>query len=252
MQADGLQFGVIRTLVAVCVLLFASTIGVNVAKAIGDPVSQPVAADNSNPTGSQSTFESNSAKLSDVPQKEKRKAEVLLARRQVVLDFLEQHFPELRESILKSEKKSPRRSRVAIKRIEKDVLYLQKIQQKQPGKFDLVVQQWKLKTEIEITIAKYSGKETDDQLKSRLKPLIKEMVEVRKSILKFDRQITSNRLDKLDKMLLNLETNAERVAEKRFRSFQTSIDAIRAKQKSKQKNSKAKSNKDIPKSAVAP
>ncbi len=240
-----------------CAFVLTATVGLNTAQATGNPVTQNSPAENTSSTIPRVNVDSNSTQvnpkskqLSDAQSKEERKAEAHRIRRLVVLDFLEQHFPELRKSILKSEQKGPRRSRNAIKRIERDIIHLNELKQKHPGKFELAVAQWKVKTQIEITIAKYAKKENDAQLKQRLKPLVEEMIVVRKSILEYDRLAVKKRLGKINQQLFNLEDNVQRVVEHRLRLFQNSIDEIRTKQNMKQMN--FETNPDRANSEVKP
>ena len=262
MRIAGLQVDAsvaVATICGVCAFVLATTVGINIVEATGNPVTQFTPAENTSSTIPQVNVDSSSTQLepeskrhSGTLSKEERKAETHRVRRLVVLDFLEKHFPELRESLLKSEQKSLKKSRNAIKRIEWDIIHLNGIKQKHPGKFELAVEQWKVKTQIDITIAKYAKKENDDQLRQRLEPLIEEMLMNRKSILEFDRQTVTKRLGKIDKQLSNLENNSERVVEHRLRLFQNSIDEIRTKHKMKKMKSETTSKSDRARSEEKP
>lgn len=165
--------------------------------------------------------------------KEKRRAKAFQSQRDIVVDFLGQHFPELQKSLLKSEKKSPVRFRNAVSRLEADVIRLRNIEQKKPAKFELMVDLWKLKTQAEMTIAKYARKESDSQLEERLSPLLDQMLDIRKSVFELERQSAVNKVSKIDKRLLHIENDRARIIENNLRSFQKSADKIRGKQKRK-------------------
>jgi len=212
------------------VFALASVISVDVAVAINDPVKQ------SEPASSATAVDikQKSTATPDVQSRQKRKSKAFYARRQVVLDFLDQYFPELKISLLKSEKKSAGKFRNAVSRLESDIVRLRKFEQNNPERFELMVEQWKLKTQIEITIAKYAKKESDQQLEERLRPLAEQILDIRKSILKLDQQTMVRKLANIEKRLLNLESNATRVLERHMRSFQKSADKIRVKQKERQ------------------
>jgi len=218
---------------------------INVVEAIHDPVLQSTPSEDTNSPVAQEDVESKSTQSSNAQSRQNRRAEAFRNRRQVVLDFLEQHYPELRESLLASKEKSLGKFRSAINRLEKDVIRLQNVEQKQPKKFELAVEQWKLKTQIEVTIAKYSKEENDDQLEQRLRPLIVDMLG--KSILNFERQSISKRLAKIEKRLLNLETSTEPAIQHNLRLFRKTANKIRAKEKKKldqRKSSESKADLD--------
>jgi len=223
MRFARLQSDRSMTRAAICCIsafVLAWGVGVTVAEATQDPFTQ-------------STPSKDATRSSNAQLRQERKAKAFQNRRQAVLEFLEQHYPELQESLLASKEKSLGKFRSAINRLEKDVIRLQNVEQKQPKKFELAVEQWKLKTQIEITIAKYSKEENDDQLEQRLRPLIVDMLDIRKSLLELDRQSVSKRLAKIDKRLLKLETNPENAIQHNLRLFRKSANRIRAKQKKK-------------------
>ena len=221
------------------VFALASIADVDPINAASDPVKQSARSETSSSAVNLKVKKvdgnSNSASSPDDLSKEKRKAKVLKARRQVVLDFLDQYFPELKTSLLNSEKKSPGKFRSAVSRLSKDIIRLRNIEQNQPAKFELMVEQWKLKTQIEITIAKYAKKESGDQLDERLNPLVEQMLDIRKSIFVLDRESTVKRLSSIDKKLHYLENSRDRAIQNNLRLFRKSADKIRSKQKGKSK-----------------
>jgi hypothetical protein len=215
----------------VCVFALASLIVVGVVDA-HDPVTQSSPPETvSSVTGAEIKPEPTLSP--NVLSKEKRKGKAFVNRRKVVLDFLGEHFPELQESLVKSEEKSQGRFRNAISRLETDVIHLRNLEQKRPAKFELMVDLWKLKTQIEITIAKYAKKESDSQLKERLNPLTEQMLDVQTSITKLERQFAVQRISSIDKRLLHFENNRARIIENNLRSFQKSAEKIRTKQNRK-------------------
>jgi len=209
----------------VCVFALVSTVSVGVVDAVHDPVTQ-----SSQPETDSSTtkVDIESKSTADVLSKEN-----FQNRRKVVLDFVGQHFPELQKSLLKSEKKSPGKFRNAISRLEKGIIRLQKFEQKNPPKFELLVDLWKLKTRIEITLAKYANKESNSQLDERLRPLVEQTLGIRTSIAELDRQSAAKRISNVEKRLLHFENDRERIIKNQLSSFQKSADKIRAKKQRK-------------------
>jgi len=177
--------------------------------------------------------EPKSTSSTKVLPKEKRKKKAFQLRRKIVLDFVGQHFPELQESLLKSEKKSPSKFKHAVSRLEVDVVHLRKVEQRNPKKFELMAKQWKLKTQIEITIARYAKKETNIQLEERLSPLVEQMLDLRTSIFELEREFAIKRIDIMDERLLHVEKNRERIIKNNLRAYQMSANKIRDKQENK-------------------
>lgn len=224
----------VAAIFGVCVFALASVVVIGVVNA-SDPV----------PQASQPKTDSSAAKVDikskstadvstpDVLSKEKRKEKKFQNRRKVVLDFVGQHFPELQKSLLKSEKKSSGKFRNAVSRLERDIIRLQKFEQKNPPKFELLVDLWKLKTQIEITLAKYANKESNSQLDERLKPLVEQTLSIRTSIAELDRQSAAKRISNIDKRLLRFQNDRERMIKNQLSSFQKSADKIRAKKQRK-------------------
>lgn len=172
-------------------------------------------------------------------------------RRDAVLEFVGKHFPELQTSLIKSEKKYPSKFRSAIYRIGKEVSRLNALEVDRPEKFELAVEQWKLKTKIEIKIARHAKKENDEQLKERLRPLVEKMLNNRVAIMEIDRRYIVQRLSHIDKNLQRLQDHLPRAVEHNLSTFQDSIDKIRAKQKKKSKGSKSLSGSN-PQSSQPP
>ena len=144
----------VAAIFGVCVFALASVVVIGVVDA-SDPVpqaSQPKTDSSAAKVDikSKSTADVSTADVStpDVLSKEKRKEKKFQNRRKVVLDFVGQHFPELQKSLLKSEKKSSGKFRNAVSRLERDIIRLQKFEQKNPPKFELLVDLWKLKTQL--------------------------------------------------------------------------------------------------------
>lgn len=247
MQVARAQLGgatSVAVIFGVCVFALASMVNVGVVDA-HDPVTQ-----SSQPemTSSVTTdkVEPKSTSSPDVLSKEKRRSKAFQTRRNNVVDFLGQHFPELQTSLLKSEEKHPVRFRNAVSRLDADIIRLRNVEQKKPAKFELMVDLWKLKTQAEMTIAKYARKESDSQLEERLSPLLDQMLDIRKSIFELDRETAVNRISNIDKRLLLLEENRAGIIENNLRSFKKSANKIRAKKKGKSvKRQSLKSNPNI-------
>jgi len=229
LQTDGPTL--VATLCGVCVFMLVALVGVNAVEATHDPVVQ--ATPELTTSADKVEIKSDSQSNPEVLSKEERRTKAFQERRQIVLDFLEQHFPELQKSILKSEEKSQRKFKGAVSRLAKDIVHLKSLEKNQPERFELMVKQWRLKTQIEITIAKYAKKESDAELEERLSPLVGEMLDIRKSILKLDRQAVTKRLSSIDKNLLNLENKRARAMEKNLNRLKKSADQVRAKQKAR-------------------
>ena len=213
----------------ICVFALASMVSVGVVDA-HDPVVQASQPDTASSVSKVDVeLKSTSSPNARSAKKPKRKA--FKIRRKVVIDFVGQQFPELQKSLLKWEKKSPVKFRNAISRLETDVVRLRNLEERRPAKFELMVDLWKLKTQIEITIAKYAKKESDSQLEARLKPLAEQILDIRTSIANLEREFAIKRISVMDERLLHFENDRERIIENNMRSFQKSADNIRAKKK---------------------
>lgn len=212
-----------------CVFALLATAG---AVDANEPVTQSSPPDKVSSTGDVDT-EQKSTPSPEASPKEKRKKKGSQLRRKFVVDFVGQHFPELQKSLLKVEKKSPSKFRHAVSRLENDIIRLRAVEQRNPAKFELLADLWKLKTQIEITIAKYAKKESNSQLEERLRPLAEEMLDIRTSIAKLERELAKKRISTMDERLLAIENDRDSIVERNLRSFKRSAEEIRAKKKAK-------------------
>lgn len=241
----------------ICVFALASVLSTGVTDA-HEPVlqsSQPKMDSSVPEVDAEPQSTSSPTVLSKEKRKGKRKAKAFQLRRQVVLDFVGQHFPEIQKSLLKWEQRAPVKFRRAVSRLEADVTHLRTVERKNQPKFELMVDQWKLKTQIEITIAKYARKENDSQLKERLSPLVEQMLDVRTSIAKLERELAVKRISIIDERLTHFENDRDRIIRSNLRSFQKSAGEIRIKQKNKslqRQSLKPKASSDSPRSEGKP
>lgn len=172
---------------------------------------------------------SSSAKEDPNVQIEKR----FKGRRTNVFAFSESHFPELHHSLIRSEKNHPKNFRKAIQRIHRDIRRIQATADKRPDKLDVMIDQWKLKTRVEIAIAQYSLEDTDQDLRDRLKPFIEQMITNRLEILELDQAYAEERLLNIEKARTRISTKREILLESQLNQFVKSADRIRVRQNGK-------------------
>ena len=167
----------------------------------------------------------------DVKNKVEKKSH---KRRAEVFKFVNEHFPELGAVLAQAEKNHPAKINNAFYRINKDVLRLEQMKTARPEKFKLALNQWKLKTRIEIAIAQYAKKEDAEQLEKRIQPLVVELVDNRKKMLELERDHLVERLSKVDRTIERLKSRSEASVRFNLKKYEESASKIRnAKRKAK-------------------
>ena len=169
-----------------------------------------------------------------VDEKKAKKKSGTQRRRAEVLDFVQEHFPELGTVLAQAEKNHPAKIKNAYSRINKEVVRLEKLKTARPEKFELALKQWKLKTRIEIAVAQFAKKEDAEQLKTRIEPLVVEMASNRRKILDLERGFLVERLSKIDRLIERYESRPDASVKYNLKTYEESASKIRnAKKKTK-------------------
>ena len=167
-------------------------------------------------------------------EKKAKKKSGMQRRRAEVLDFVQEHFPELGTVLAQAEKNHPTKIKNAYYRINKEVVRLEKLKTARPEKFELALKQWKLKTRIEIAVAQFAKKENAEQLKTRIEPLVVELAANRRKMLDVERAFIVERLSRIDRLIERYESRPDASVKSNLKTYEESASKIRnAKKKTK-------------------
>ena len=161
--------------------------------------------------------------------------ELLLQRQKGVMEFVRLHQPDVETALLVLEEKRPVKFVAAIKRISKTVKRLDMLKRRQPAKYELSLELWKVQSEIELLSARLANRDHSqitepefESLSKRLESLVNAWVDCRRQILVLERKQIQQRLDKTDSMLKMINDDREAFVQKNLRSVNRTIKKLQS------------------------
>ncbi len=160
-------------------------------------------------------------------QTDSPKQEQFQRRRDSVLEFVHQNHPKMEELLLTLEESKPAKFRTAIKRIDKTLLKIESFEQKQPQRYAALVEQWKVKSEIEMLTARLA-KQDDPELRAQLDALVEVFVDNRRQMLEIEKRNIEKRLERTNRLLEMIDTDRDAFVKKNQRSIDRTIKQLKA------------------------
>lgn len=116
------------------------------------------------------------------------------------LEFAKKHHPELASLLKGLRGKSPTEFKRGVREVHLAAIRLDRMQEKQPARFDTELQQWKIDSEIRLLSAKWiiTG---DKKLERKIQAMLRERQENRLNRLETERDRLAARLEQLDQQI---------------------------------------------------
>lgn len=125
------------------------------------------------------------------------------------LAFAREHHPELAQLLDTLRGMDRRHFDDALRDLSRDVERLMRMRDREPDRYPLSLELWKLESRIRLEVARYSTTGNDD-FQVRLKPLIDQRREARVKLLQLDRSKAVERLKRIDEQLATLRSESDK------------------------------------------
>lgn len=125
------------------------------------------------------------------------------------LTFAREHHPELAQLLDTLRGMDRRHFDDALRDLSRDVERLMRMRDREPDRYPLSLELWKLESRIRLEVARYSTTGNDD-FQTRLKPLIDQRREARVKLLQLDRTKAVERLNRIDEQLATLQSESDK------------------------------------------
>lgn len=134
------------------------------------------------------------------------------AREQSALQFAEQHHPELARLLEPLRRMNPKEYREAMRDLTRTAERLEKLQERQPERYEFELQLWKLNSRIRLHVAQAQGPD-DDAARQQLSAWIAERNRIQAAWLVQERDKLRARLGKVDEELEKLQSDSPATAD---------------------------------------
>lgn len=168
--------------------------------------------------------------------KEDRQPGFTPQREAAALSFVRQHHPELGDLLTQLKSGNKREYQRAINELFVASERLAQSQERDPIKYELDLQVWKLDSRIRLLAARIVMND-NDLLEAELKDLLVRKIDVQLELQMLDRQRVSARLEKLDANIERLRKQRENEAQKSLSKILAEIQKTRPAKKSAGRNS---------------
>lgn len=150
-------------------------------------------------------------------------------RKDELLSFVREHHPQLEQLLNRLEAnqtKRPRSYRQAIISLDRDVARLEGIRSRNSIRHELALNEWKLKSRINVISARMAVNESSRQI-DELKKLVGEMLDLRVKQLEFDQTQLKKRLGTIESRIDELAINRDAMIERQLKSVQKRTRELR-------------------------
>jgi hypothetical protein len=142
-----------------------------------------------------------------------------------VLEFLNEHHPELVQVLSNLHSNSPHEYERAIRDLSRVRERLMQVKEGDPQRHDLDLQAWVLQSRIHLVVARLAMSDSP-ALRDELRDLLKQQLELKLLAMRHDRQRQAERLRKLDEQIDRLAGNADELIAKQMASLTKSSEAM--------------------------
>ncbi|MEQ8789022.1 MAG: hypothetical protein RIC55_22105 [Pirellulaceae bacterium] len=150
----------------------------------------------------------------------KRVPGLTAGREAAVMTFVREHHPDLEALLVYLKKHRAADYAKAIRELFNNSERLARIQEMDEVRYELELAQWKLRSRIQLLVARLRM-DKSDALREQLREVLTEQVELQLKVLERDRSRLSERLEKLEAKIERLSESKKQEVESQFRTLTT-------------------------------
>jgi hypothetical protein len=147
-----------------------------------------------------------------------------------VLAFVREHHPELVKLLSHLSESRPREYQKALRDLSRVRDRLTQIKRNNNERYELELAVWKAESRIQLLAARLHMGANDD-LREQLRKALEEQMEFKVALLRHDRTVAQDRLDKLDTQIQRLEQERSQMIERQLQTITRMSDPAKAKYK---------------------
>jgi hypothetical protein len=159
-------------------------------------------------------------------------------REAAVMNFVERNHAELGELLDYLKTSQPRQYEQAVKDIYRITERLATIQERDPLQYELEVKLWTAQSRVQLLAARLKMGDSES-VKKDLREALAAQVDARLDVLKHQKKQATERLERMDKDIEQLETNKDKAVERQLESLARSTGGKVAKKRGEKKDKKA-------------
>ena len=156
-------------------------------------------------------------------------------REKAARDFAEKQHPELASLLAQLKKTAPVEYAAAITDLNRARERLEKVQERQPERYDAELQEWTLTSRIRLVLARMAMND-DPQLDEELATAVQQRQDLRRNLLTTERERISRRLEKVEALLKELKRDD--ALQREVTNLRKGASAAQARVKSKGKENR--------------
>ena len=156
------------------------------------------------------------------PDKSSVKSSEPLLDEKAALKFATEHHPELAELLQALRRSDKTQFQAALSDLARDSERLAKLADRDRDRFGAALSVWKLDSRIRLEMARFAMSE-DPEREARIRELLKQRHEARRSLLQLDRKRTDARAAKIDEQLAALGEDSKERATAEFERLKKSV-----------------------------
>lgn len=136
--------------------------------------------------------------------------------------FAKEHHPELAALLDQLQKSAPEEYAAAIAELDSSRQHVEGLKRRQPGDYELGLEEWKLMSRIRLMLARMA--ETEDPREDKeLRALVKQLLDVRQRALRAEREFVMRRFDRITASLVEYERDPAAAEDRELRSLEKSL-----------------------------
>lgn len=135
-------------------------------------------------------------------------------REAAAIIFVQQHHPELEQLLTYLKANHTKDYQRAIRDLFRACERLAQVQEEEPREYELELAAWKIKSRIQLIRARLKVSPDSAPLQAELRAAILAQLDLRVEVLKHERTLLNERLEKLDVRIERMQANREQQAER--------------------------------------
>jgi hypothetical protein len=147
-----------------------------------------------------------------VPPKNKAELPITAEREAAVMTFVQQNHAELKELLAHLRENRRKDYERAIRELSRDAERIGQLKGRDSQQYDLELKAWTIKSRIQLLTAQMVMGDKEE-IRSQLKTLLSEQLDVRTALAKRERERAQERLARLDQEITRLENERQKIVE---------------------------------------
>jgi hypothetical protein len=192
----------------------------------GEVLAQETAAK----TGNDATSTSAATVGKALPPKNKAELPITAEREAAVMSFVQQNHAELKELLMHLRENRRKDYERAIRELSRDAERIGQLKSRDSKQYDLELKAWTVKSRIQLLTAQLVMGDKEE-IRSQLKTLLNEQLDVRTSLAKRERERAQERLVRLDQEINRLENERQKIVDNQLQILTKSAADSKSKVK---------------------